>query len=847
VDLRFARVEEQLDLNNASFRGAVADIASAIRGVPKDELESEEVRQHRRTVRTAWAAGIALLSLVVVASVVAVYANGQRLQANEQRGVAEDLAFEARTDALAAGAIAQLDSDPELALLLATESLSRETQPDALTATHQALQRHHTVFQIAKEAGSSPLTDGATGGMNPAGDLLAITRQGPSFEVWSVGAEEPLWTKAFESEGTTVRSVRFTTDGSAVVALVTWSTSLDPLGSNPPDDAPFGLFVYNAETGEFVRSIAVPACPSKLVPSPLPAFVDLAAPIPWVTVLEGTGSCDGNQTQVGLLDPATGLFTSVEKAVVTSGTSNRFGVPTIDSSGQYLAVGASGPGRIFEVEAGAVVFEFDGGISTLSADGSKLLAEGHAVGFPLELWDWAGDDLLWSFPRTFTRAWFSDDERLVYGTSLDGSTYVLDAGTGNELFRLVGHTGAAVAATMSQDGRRLATFGEDFTARVWDLSKTRSEGDTYDVSSQPRGRMAASADLAGNVGAVWSGAPHQEQTLWETNVFDLRTGDRLAEVVGGAPALSPDGAQLAYRAVDVVEVVAGDSRQAEPGMHPRVGVVMVTDLATGQLTEIAVPCVEYLTPLKAVPSVDCRDPLEDAGFEWDLEFSPDGSLLAMADSYNDEMVVWEVATGQTKLSDRLPGANVRAVAFTPDQQQIVFLLVGDIEWVLHVYDIEPFRNAEAIPVDGGTSYAEMVFTPDGSLLIGAANNGDIALFDATTWVGDEPIRAHLGSVLDVAVNPEGKLLTSAGEDGFVRVWNIADRSLVTQIEFDVEAIANVEFIDNDHLLVTSSNGSQAIVITLDPAELLNIARSRLTRSFTIEECDTYGVDPCDSP
>jgi hypothetical protein len=57
----------------------------------------------------------------------------------------------------------------------------------------------------------------------------------------------------------------------------------------------------------------------------------------------------------------------------------------------------------------------------------------------------------------------------------------------------------------------------------------------------------------------------------------------------------------------------------------------------------------------------------------------------------------------------------------------------------------------------------------------------------------------------------------------------------------------IEFIDNDHLLVTSSNASQAIVITLDPAELLNIARSRLTRSFTIEECDTYGVDPCDSP
>ena len=50
VDLRFARTDEQLDLQNPRFSAAVADIASAIRGVPKEELESEEVRQHRRTV-----------------------------------------------------------------------------------------------------------------------------------------------------------------------------------------------------------------------------------------------------------------------------------------------------------------------------------------------------------------------------------------------------------------------------------------------------------------------------------------------------------------------------------------------------------------------------------------------------------------------------------------------------------------------------------------------------------------------------------------------------------------------------------------------------------------------------
>ena len=74
VDLRFARTESQLNLRHASFRDAVADIAAAIRGVPKDELQSEEIRQHRRTVRTAWSAGLTILVLGVVSAVAAVQA-----------------------------------------------------------------------------------------------------------------------------------------------------------------------------------------------------------------------------------------------------------------------------------------------------------------------------------------------------------------------------------------------------------------------------------------------------------------------------------------------------------------------------------------------------------------------------------------------------------------------------------------------------------------------------------------------------------------------------------------------------------------------------------------------------
>ena len=53
LDLRWARTETDLDLRNTRFRSAVADLAAPMHGVEKDELEGEDIRQHRRARRLA--------------------------------------------------------------------------------------------------------------------------------------------------------------------------------------------------------------------------------------------------------------------------------------------------------------------------------------------------------------------------------------------------------------------------------------------------------------------------------------------------------------------------------------------------------------------------------------------------------------------------------------------------------------------------------------------------------------------------------------------------------------------------------------------------------------------------
>ncbi len=111
---------------------------------------------------------------------------------------------------------------------------------------------------------------------------------------------------------------------------------------------------------------------------------------------------------------------------------------------------------------------------------------------------------------------------------------------------------------------------------------------------------------------------------------------------------------------------------------------------------------------------------------------------------------------------------------------------------------------------------------------------------------DQITIAHQGGVNDLALNQDGSLLASAGVDGFVRVWDVATRSLLHQIPVSPTGdVGGVDFVgDTQHLLVTALETGELRKVTSDTEELLGIARSRVTRGFTDTECTTYHIDPC---
>lgn len=109
----------------------VVEVAATLRGIPKDDLVSTAVREHRRTMRLARTAIAALATLLVAAVAAGIIALGQRNTAREQARIAT-----ARQ--LASVATGEFGSNLDVALLLAVQAVHTDPSPQTRSALLQA-------------------------------------------------------------------------------------------------------------------------------------------------------------------------------------------------------------------------------------------------------------------------------------------------------------------------------------------------------------------------------------------------------------------------------------------------------------------------------------------------------------------------------------------------------------------------------------------------------------------------------------------------------------------------------------------------------------------------------------
>jgi len=483
-------------------------------------------------------------------------------------------------------------------------------------------------------------------------------------------------------------------------------------------------------------------------------------------------------------------------------------------------------------------YNFSASPPAFSPDGSRVASGGW---FSTPIWDLATGKISMVLPRqpaeAFAVAFSPDGTRVATGVGLDVQTW--DAQTGKPLTTLSGHTGDVLGIAYSPDGQRIASGGDDGIAQVWDVATGESlltlAGHTIGVDQvafTPDGDRLLTGGADGTA-RLWDISP--------TGGRDWLTVPGPADRQGGV-SFSPDGTSFAV-----------------PG---QVTGVTIRDVETGA----------KIITLKGHDATITR-----------MVFSPDGTRLAGAAGSghgsaraNSTVPIWDVTTGELVMTLTGHTGPVSAVAYSPDGRR---LATGSVDGTVRLWDA--FSGKELRAVDVGSPAYALAFSPDGRWLV-SGDDGDTfltvwdadtlerrgelrghtegiqdvafgpdgkvvtAFFHGTATIWDlesrrelATLRGHSGALLGVAVSPDGARVATASLDGTAKLWDLATgREVLTLFDHD-GPVNTVAFSPDGRFLATVSGDGTVALHLLPIDELRDLARERVTRTLTDEECRQY--------
>ena len=789
-----ARPHPDLTATEREFLDAGADLAEA-----EDRAAAEQAKRQSRLIRRlrivlSGAAALLVLALIAggIAAVQSNRAGRNAAQARDAAEIARQAAVSA--DARRVGDRAQLTDDISLSLLLAAAGARLDDSPETGVNLLTALAKQPTLVRSAPAGGGYlEVMD-----VSPDGRWIASSDDQNQVHLYNAATNRLLrsYDAGRPAEGEQAFTIEaFSPDSSQLAVTLTVGDTSEPVR------------LLNPNTMQQTTKLAIPGGrPGVGVDVQFSAYGRYLA----ATVFDGYEASQGADVR--------------GYAVV-------WDLRSLSTPPARIPIGKTRQGL------------------ALSPDGQTLY-----TGWPLTSYDVASGMRIWRRPKVhaFVVEPNSRGTLLALQDSTDAGTkkhpLLVDPATGHTVRALRGHQDTVSDVRFSPDGSLVGSASFDGEIIVWRTATGRplERWDTFDpwgVGFSPDNEL------------VYGGGADSMLRTWDLSFEDtyLEQTTQVGDSEGFAQAdISPDGRQVAYRWLDgkgigwvrLVDTVTGEATPATRlpvnegpwplgTWHPEgvqyaafcdqcaeSGIVSVLDTATGKLLRKP------------------RDIVDGDRILWSLAYVDEGRNLLVGEEERTFVVDAETLRPRGQTFD-LPGHAVFPIGDGSSAMvHEVSLDNASAHW--RVIDVGTGEVRSEGDVD--LLAAAAVSSPDGSTVAMAGDTGEIVIIDVPT--GDESRRSTgLGApVYWLNYSDDGELLVSAAADGGVSLWDATTLDLLGTVypPHPGEPVpAGAQFIGDSHDVAIASYDGRVYRWETDVERALDFACQMAGRTLTDEEWEEF--------